>query len=299
MDVFGGLSDAAFSDEALGLVEPATEELIAEPTHNEQTDTPADAGNSDGKAASPDNELAAETKADTPEAAPTDWKAQLEKAQKEAREHQATFTRDRQEKLQMQAQLAAAQAELQRLRDGVTAAVPGNKEEALKNFLDNPNAYVSQAVSPLVKEQVDTILKPLQEAAEKERAQRNYNAGMAEVVKNYPQVQADKEAQRHILDEAVKLSQALGDGKLWTKDPSILQFAAIKALGMPKEINQAAITAAEERGKQAALAELAAKEAAKVGKTITTNNNLETTEPMSEEDRIRAEIAGASVGFRW
>lgn len=299
MDVFGGLSDAAFSDEALGLAEPATEELIAEPTHGEQPNSPADADNSEGEAASQASELAAETVASNPEPAPEDWRAQLEAAQREAKEHHATFTRDRQEKLQLQAQLAAAQAELQRMRDGVTAAVPGNKEDALKNFLDNPNAFVNQAVSPLVKERVDTILKPLQEAAERESAQRNYNAGMAEVVKNYPQVQGDKEAQKRVLEEAVQISQAMGDGKMWAKNPVIMQLAAIQAFGMPKEVNQAAITAAEARGKQAALAELAAKEAAKGGKTVNTNNNMETTEPMSEEDRIRAEIAAAHIGFGW
>lgn len=298
MDVFGGLSDSAFSDEALGLVPEAADELNAEPTHEEAA-VPAAAGNSPVEAVPAESGLTVENEAVTPEAAPADWKQQLETAEKRVRDNQAAFRKQQSEALALQAQLAAAQAELQRMRDGVTAAVPGNKEDALKTFLDNPNAFVNQAVSPLVKERVDAILKPLQEAAEKETAQRTFNAGMSEVMKSYPQVQGDKETQKRIVEEAVKIGQEMGDGKMWAKNPAIMQLAALRTLGMPKEVNQAAISAAEARGKQAALAELAAKEASKAGKTVTTNNNMDAAEPMSEEDRIRAEIANASVGFRW
>ena len=298
MDVFSGLSDDAFSDEALGIANPATEEVIAEPTHGE-TPLPADTGDNNTEVDPPASGLSTETVADTPEVAPVDWKQQLEQAQREAKDHHATFTRDRQEKLQLQAQLAAVQAELQRMKEGVKSAVPGNKEEALKNFLENPDAFVNQAVAPLVSERVNSILKPLQEAAEREHAERTFNAGMAEVFKSYPQAQADKEVQKRIVEEAVKISQAMGDAKAWQKDPAMFQLAAIRALGMPKEVNQAAISAAEARGRQAALAEFAAKEAGKTGKTINTNNNLNATEPVSDEDRIREEIAAVSMGFGW
>jgi hypothetical protein len=298
MDVFGGLLDDAFSDEALGLADPATEELNAEPTH-EEAPVPAPAGETVAEATPAEAGLGAETAAVTPEAAPTDWKQQLEIADKRYRDNQAAFTRERAEKMQMQAQLAAAQAELQRMRDSVKAAAPGNKEDALKNFLENPDAFVNQAVAPLVNERVNSILKPLQEAAEKENAQRIYAAGMAEVFKSYPQVQADKDAQKQVVAEAVRISQAMGDDKAWTKDPAMFQLAAIKAFGMPKEVNQAAISAAEARGRQAALAEFAAKEAGKTGKTIITNNTMQTAEPVSEEDRIREEIASVSMGFGW
>lgn len=298
MDVFGGLLDDAFSDEALGLADPATEDFSAEPTH-EEAPVSVKADETAVEATPAETGLVAEPAAVAPEEAQTDWKQQFEQADKRYRDNQAAYTRERNEKLQMQAQLAAVQAELQRMKEGVKSAVPGNKEEALKNFLENPDAFVNQAVAPLVSERVNSILKPLQEAAEREHAERTFNAGMAEVFKSYPQAQADKDVQKRIVEEAVKISQAMGDAKAWQKDPAMFQLAAIRALGMPKEVNQAAISAAEARGRQAALAEFAAKEAGKTGKTINTNNNLNATEPVSDEDRIREEIAAVSMGFGW
>lgn len=169
--------------------------------------------------------------------------------------------------------------------------VPG--EEALQKLVHDPYGYTNELLAPAIQQAVERAIAPFKQAQEQASKQKLFQAGMQRIVETYGQA-ADKEAQKQLIEEAVRVCQENGDMEtklLWGASGMVLSEAAQRLWGLPRQVDQASIDEAVRQALAAKAKEDAAREAGKIGLAAqVSGSNAMGKELPSEADRIAEDI---------
>jgi hypothetical protein len=103
-----------------------------------------------------------------------------------------------------------------------------------------------------------------------------------------------QQAQHQLVQKMAELSAGLGDAELWQKKPAhMLLIAGVELFGLPKAVDGAAVKAASEAGRKAALSELNAKNSGKAGLAAATGAAKNESPVLTDEEQIMKGIESA------
>ena len=196
--------------------------------------------------------------------------------------------------------LAAERLHRQQLEQALAVAGsndPAQKERFNQLLAENPRAALSevanQTAGQVAADKVKELLQPIIEAGQRQNREKAWQDACRDAKSIWPELGSRS---RELIPRMVEISAGYGDRDLWMKQPAgIMRLAAMELLGMPRAVDNAAISAASAAGRDNALRELNEKRQGKAGLAAATGLRV-ADQVMTEDEQIFAEMVASRGG---